>query len=163
MRAPLAKLPGFAMREGSFALLFALPVMNTWPDEVLLRSHSSRLPDATVTGVVRPARASAPVRCCARACGFFDVPLSRSRSMNVRPPSASAVSWNGTVVVRTSSVSCVPFSRTTLLPCAATIPPFVGIAEVTCPGRETGSAALPERASTVRSRVCCSLSPSWVS
>ncbi|MFD5413523.1 hypothetical protein [Streptomyces nojiriensis] len=68
MRAPLAKLPGLAMRGGSFPLLFALPVMNTWPDDVLLRSHSLRLPDATVTGVVRPARAFHRNRASGTAC-----------------------------------------------------------------------------------------------
>ncbi|MEV6040889.1 hypothetical protein AB0L65_57970 [Nonomuraea sp. NPDC052116] len=81
-------------------------------------------------------------------------------SMNTTPPSASAASLNGTDAALASSrgLPCAGNNRR-LLPVAATMPPFTGMADVTCPARSTGAASRPDVASSTDSRVRDGASP----
>lgn len=82
--------------------------------------------------------------------------------MNVTPPSASALSWNGDAFVVATSRTLPPVTLTMWLPRAAASPPLTGIAEVTWPATETFDFTLPVAAATVTRRLSADFAVSSV-
>lgn len=150
----------FSSPSAARAVEVALPVTYTLPEGVAVRSNSSSLPCARPAGLLRPlafsicsalTRETVAVFRAAAALRAFEA--LGAGSMNVTPPSASALSWNGQAFVVAISRVLPSSTVTTWLPAAATMPWSVGTAEVTCPVTVCLVATFPVLASTVISRV----------